>query len=161
MNNKEILTLLTRIENIHTGEPWFGRSVMELLKETEPDNANTSVHIPSGAEGHRLVEILWHMITWASFTLKRIQKDKKEDLAATELLDWRTIDPRTHTWKKGIQTFQKILKDIIELLRKKEDPFLDEKVDYRHYNFRYLINGMIDHHIYHIGQIAYINKLMP
>ena len=56
--------------------------------------------------------------------------------------------------------FKAIHKKIINLLKKRDDAFLHEIVDYRKYDFRFLINGMIEHNIYHLGQIAYLNKLL-
>jgi hypothetical protein len=49
---------------------------------------------------------------------------------------------------------------IINLLRHKDDGFLSEMVDFRKYNFRFLLNGLIQHNIYHLGQIAYVKKLL-
>ena len=100
------------------------------------------------------------MITWVDFTLKRIEKDTINDLAAAEELDWRTINPKVHSWKKGLAEFSSIHKKIIAQLKKKEDAFLEEIVDYRKYNFRFLLNGMIEHTIYNLGQVAYLNKML-
>jgi uncharacterized damage-inducible protein DinB len=152
--NKEIKTIIKRIEEVNTGEPWFGRAVYTILDETDTNNVNIN---PNG--GHSINELLYHMITWADFTLRRINKDKDHDLAASEELDWRTIDPAVHTWKKGLREFKNLHTNIIGLLKQKEDSFLDEKVDYRKYNFRFLLNGMIEHTIYHLGQIAYLDKM--
>ena len=63
-------------------------------------------------------------------------------------------------WKKGIVAFKSTNSQIIKILKSKTDSFLDEKVDYRNYNYRFLVNGMIQHNIYHIGQIAYLKKLL-
>ncbi len=114
---------------------------------------------PNGAP-HSLIDLLYHMITWADFTLKRLEKDTIRDLKAAEELDWRTIDPKQHSWKKGLKEFKAIHKKIITLLKKKDDEFLTEKVDYRKYNYRFLLNGMIEHNIYHLGQIAYLKKTL-
>jgi uncharacterized damage-inducible protein DinB len=157
----EIQALISRIENINSGEPWFGRAVYTILDEVDPKKAFIKPSWPGGSEGeHSLADILYHMITWADFTLKRIQKEKKYDLAASEALDWRSIDPRVQTWKKGLTEFKTIHKNIISELKKKDDDFLHEIVDYRKYNFRFLINGMIEHNIYHLGQVAYLKKLL-
>jgi hypothetical protein len=59
-----------------------------------------------------------------------------------------------------LQEFRKIHTGIVEQLKTKDDSFLKEIVDYRDYNFRFLLNGLIQHNIYHIGQIAYIKKLL-
>jgi len=151
-----IQSIIKRLETVNSGEPWFGRPVYSLLEETDSKKAFTR---PGGSE-HSLAELLYHMITWADFTLKRIEKDQINDLAAAEELDWRSINPKIHTWKKGLAEFKAINKKIIALLNKKDDDFLIEIVDYRKYNFHFLLNGMIEHNIYHAGQIAYLNKLL-
>lgn len=154
--NNEIQSVIRRMETVNSGEPWFGRSVYSILEEVDPKKA----HARPGNSEHSLADLLYHMITWADFTLKRIEKDKINDLAAAEKLDWRVISPRVHTWKKGLAELKTIHKKIITLLQKKDDDFLREIVDYRKYNFRFLINGMIEHNIYHLGQIAYLKKLL-
>lgn len=154
--NAEIQSIIEKIKTITTGEPWFGRAIYTLLEEADPEK----VYIKPGNTEHSLAEIVYHMITWSDFTLKRIEKDPVNDLAAAEELDWRKIDPKIHTWKKGVAELKAIDKKIISLLKKKEDHFLEEKVDFRKYNFRFLINGMMEHNIYHLGQIAYLSKML-
>ncbi|MBC7873878.1 MAG: DinB family protein [Ferruginibacter sp.] len=154
--NNEIQSIIRRIENVNSGEPWFGRSVYSILEEVYPKQVYSK---PNNTE-HSIAELLYHMITWADFILKRIQKDKINDLAAAEELDWRVINPKVHTWKKGLAEFKVIQNKIIALLKKQNEAFLEEKVDYRNYNFRFLVNGMIEHNIYHLGQIAYLKKLL-
>ena len=154
--NKEIQSIIHNLQNVNSGTPWYGRSVYEMLEEIDP----AIVHKKPNDESHSLVELLYHMITWADFTLKRIEGDKIQDLAAFEKLDWREIDPAVHDWKKGIAQFKKIHEGIIAQLETKDDTFLKEIVDYRNYNFRFLLNGLIQHNIYHIGQIAYLKKLL-
>ncbi len=154
--NKETQSIIKKLETTLSGEPWFGRSVYAILEDV---NAKKVYIKPNNTE-HSLIELLYHTITWADFTLKRLEKDKINDLAADEELDWRIINPKIHTWKKGLAEFKSIHKKIIALLNKKDDDFLLEIVDYRKYNFRFLLNGMIEHTIYHLGQVAYLNKLL-
>jgi uncharacterized damage-inducible protein DinB len=154
--NKEIQALIRRIGNVHYGQPWFGRALVALLEEVDEKKVTTR---PMGS-GPSMLELLWHMNTWAGFTLKRLELDKEEDLASFEKLDWRTLDPRLHSWKKGVAVFKKTQKKIIGLLKKKEDAFLKEMVDYRNYNYQFLLNGMIEHNIYHTGQIIFLNKML-
>jgi len=153
---RKIEAIIKRLETVNSAEPWFGRAVYSLLEEVN----SRKVYIKPNNSEHSLIEILYHMITWAEFTLKRIEKNKIKNPTTAEELDWRRIDPKVHTWKKGITEFKAIHKKITELLKKKDDDFLNEIVDYRKYNFSFLINGMIEHNIYHSGQIAYLNKLL-
>ena len=154
--NQETRSVICSFEAILSGQPWFGRSVYEIFDEIDDSKAFIK---PNDTE-HSLAELLWHMNTWADFTLKRIQKDDNYDLTAAEELDWRTLDPKLHSWKKGIKEFKSLHTSIIKELKKKEDVFLDEKVDYRNYNFRFLLNGLIQHNIYHLGQVAYLGKML-
>lgn len=154
--NSAINSIINSLQNVNSGEPWFGRAVYEILDEVDEKKAAVK---PNNSE-HSLLELLYHMITWADFTLKRIEKDKINDLTAAEELDWRTINPKVHTWKKGLTEFKAIHKKIISLLKKKDDNFLLEKVDYRKYDFQFLLNGLIQHNIYHLGQVAYLNKIL-
>lgn len=158
--NSEINTLIQRIEMVNTGEPWFGKNVYKILDEVKTEKSTLSVTLNKGEPSHTCQELIWHMNTWAEFTLKRIEKDTDYDPAAAEKQDWRTIDTIFETWRKGVSTFKELQQKIIDLLKEKEDSFLDEKVDYREYNFRFLINGMIEHNIYHAAQIAFAYKLL-
>jgi len=153
---KEIGSIIKNLENILTGQPWYGRAVIELLDEVNPKTVNEK---PGGSD-HSLLELLYHMNTWTEFTLNRLRGDRDNDLAASEALDWRKIDPKKHSWKKGMTEFKRLNRAIITVLKTKDDDFLKEIVDYRKYNYRFLLHGMMQHHIYHIGQIAYINKLL-
>jgi len=154
--NKELQSIIGNLEKVNTGQPWYGRAVYEMLEEID----TAIVYKKPNDNSYSLAELLYHMITWADFTLKRIEGDKEKDMAAFEELDWREINPRIHTWEKGISEFKGIHKKIVELLNEKDDKFLGDIVDYRKYNFRFLLNGLIQHNIYHIGQVAYIKKLL-
>ena len=154
--NKEIQSIIRNLENTLDGDPWFGRPVYAILREVD---SSIAFKKPS-AGSHSLTELLYHMLAWAEFTLNRIEKDRINDLAAFEKMDWREIDPKIHDWDEGLAAFIAAHQQIIALLQDKDDAFLNEIVDYRQYNFRFLLNGLIQHNIYHLGQVAYLRKLL-
>jgi uncharacterized damage-inducible protein DinB len=153
---KEMLTIINEMETVLDGEPWFGRAVYEILQEVDASKA----FVKPGPDAHSMVELLYHMITWAEFTLKRIEKDQSFDLEASEKLDWRQIDPQIHGWEEGLSQYIAIHQQILAHLKEKEDAFLNEKVDFRKYDYRFLLKGLVQHNIYHLGQIAYVKKLL-
>lgn len=154
--NNETQSIIRNLEITLDGEPWFGRSMYAILREIDESLAYTKPN----SNSHSLIELLYHSLTWAEFTLKRIERDKTNDLVTFEKLDWREIDPQIHNWEEGLSAFIAAHQQIIALLHTKQDSFLEEKVDYRNYNFRFLLNGLIQHNIYHLGQIAYLHKLL-
>ncbi|MGZ8518239.1 MAG: DinB family protein, partial [Chitinophagaceae bacterium] len=110
--NKEIQSIIRNLENTLDGTPWYGRPVYAILREVDSSIAYKK---PS-AESHSLMELLYHMLTWAEFTLKRIEKDDINDLAAFEKLDWREIDPKIHDWDEGLGALIATHQQMIALL---------------------------------------------
>jgi uncharacterized damage-inducible protein DinB len=154
--NNEVQFIRSTLHGVLTKEPWFGRAVYVILNEVNPATVFTK---PSPGS-HSLIELLYHMNTWALFTQKRLEKSKELDSATADSLDWRVIDPALHSWEKGLEEFKAIHTRILELLDGATDDLLNETVDFRKYNFRFLLNGLIQHTIYHLGQVAYVSKLI-
>ncbi len=155
MNNKEVQSIITNLERVLNGQPWYGEAVMPILRKIHP-----AVVYINPTNSHAAIEILYHMITWAEFTLSRVQKKQDYDLETAEQMDWRSIDPKIQTWAKALDEFEQLHKQLIAELQTKDDAFLNEMVDYREYNFRFMLNGLIQHNIYHLGQIAFLKNLL-
>jgi hypothetical protein len=151
---KEIEIIVQSLRETLYGEPWFGKSFFEIVKQIAPSAAFVKPN-----DQHSLAELLYHMITWSEFA-ENIFKENKRSVKIFDQLDWRAIDPQKDTWENGLEIFKTVNENIIALLMTKEDSFLDEAVAERKYNVHYLLNGLIQHHIYHLGQIAYINKML-
>jgi len=155
--NKEIQYIIKTFESTLSGQPWFGRAVYEILVEADESKVHTK---PNGTE-HSMIELLWHMNTWAAFTLAALENRSIEEMKAIEANDWREIDLKIHTWQKGLDQLKATHKRIVELLNQKtDDTFLKDIVPLRKYNFRFLLNGLIQHNIYHLGQVAYLKKML-
>jgi hypothetical protein len=59
-----------------------------------------------------------------------------------------------------MEDLKEITQQIVTVLETKNDAFLSETVRKRKFNYRFMLNGLIQHNIYHLGQIAYISKLL-
>jgi len=114
---------------------------------------------PSGQ--HSILELLWHMITWKEFTISRLRPNAANDLNYFELNDWRQLDHTDKSLlKKGLERFHQLHKELVEITWQQRDDILFKRVEERNYDFRKLLLGVIDHDIYHLGQIAYVTKLL-
>ena len=149
--NKEIQGIVTHLQEVLEGEPWYGRPVYALLGEVNPSLA----HARTANNQHSLADLLYHMLTWTEFTLAAVQGKSEAEMRAFDSLDWREVHHLDHTWDKGIDAFKEANRQLIELLKTKDDSLLDKTVPARKYNYRHLLNGLVQHHIYHIGQVAY------
>lgn len=153
---KEVRSIISNLQNTLSGEPWFGRAIYPIMEEVDVSKVYTK---PNDTE-HSLIELLYHMITWANFTLFQLKNASPEEIKAAESMDWRETDPKNHSWEKGMTEFKETHQQIVSILETKNDEFLAEMVKGRKFNYRFMLNGLIQHNIYHLGQIAYLNKLL-
>jgi uncharacterized damage-inducible protein DinB len=154
MATDKIQSISRRFATVLQGQPWYGTAVYTTLQQVNPEK----VYKKTGASPHSIIDILYHMITWTEFAVNRVEKERVNDLSYSEKMDWRDIDPAIHTWENAMTDFKALNDRLLQLLQTKEDAFLNETVDYRNYNFKVLLLGLADHHIYHIGQIALLKN---
>jgi uncharacterized damage-inducible protein DinB len=153
--NTEILFLQEQLKDTFEGDPWFGRNVKALLAESDE-----TIAFEKPNQQHSILDLVWHMITWREFTISRLRHDEK-DLRYFETNDWRALDPTDKSLlKKGLQRLEETQNELVELMQQQNDAVLTQRVQGRDYDFRKLLHGIIQHDIYHSGQIAYLVKLL-
>ncbi|MGN6401910.1 MAG: DinB family protein [Flavisolibacter sp.] len=151
----EMQFLTEQLKDAFEGDPWFGRNVNALIGEV-----NEAIAFEKPNDQHSIVELLWHMINWREFTISRLKKDAKE-LHYFETNDWRALDHSDKSlWQQGLQRLRQTQSELLEIIQAQKDEMLDQNVEERNYNFRKLLNGILQHDIYHLGQIAYIKKML-
>jgi uncharacterized damage-inducible protein DinB len=156
MMDKEIQFLIAQLKDSYGGDPWFGRNAKALLNEVSEQDA---LQKPAGE--HSILELVWHMITWREFTISRLQHSPGKDMQYFEQNDWQELDhSNTGLWRQGLDRLQETQNELIGLLDQQDQSLLEKIVDERMYNFRKLLYGLIQHDIYHFGQIAYIKKMI-
>ncbi|MGZ3838068.1 MAG: DinB family protein [Flavisolibacter sp.] len=153
---KEIQYLAEQCRDAWEGDPWFGRNALTLLREVGEDQA-----FERPGDQHSILELVWHMITWKTFALSRLQKENRTELYYFEANDWRELDHSDKTlWRKGLEHLYRVQEEWMDKLQQQDDALLDQEVPERNYNFRKLLNGVLQHDIYHLGQIAFLKKLI-
>lgn len=155
-DNKEILQLTGQLRTAFNGDPWYGKSLTALIAEVDEAFAFQK---PAGQ--HSILELLWHIITWKEFTVSRLQNGNSGDAHKFEELDWRPLDHADPgLWPLGLQRLTEVHNTLADVLEQQTDDLLARQVKDRAYDFRCLLSGIIQHDIYHAGQIAYILKLL-
>ena len=152
----EINHLSKTCQAVYSGNPWFGRNMKIILSEID---SITALQRPNGQ--HSVLELLYHVINWREFTINRLKPEKNKTSAYFGKNNWRKLDHADATlWDKGLQRLELTQQKLITLFRDLNEEDLSEIVAERKYDIRYLLNGLIQHDIYHLGQIAYLKKLL-
>ena len=153
--NNELKMYAAQLNENFSGEPWFGRNIQAILKEINEDIASQK---PNGQ--HSILELLYHMINWRLFTINRLEKSTAT-VKSFEENDWQVLDHHDKSlWQKGIEQLNDTQQRLLNLINTMKDEDLQSPVHERDYENRTLINGIIQHDIYHLGQIAYIKKML-
>ncbi len=152
----EIQNVIDACKETYAGDPWFGRSAKKILSEI---TAEESLQKPNGQ--HSILELLYHMINWREFTISRLQPEKGKNSDYFGKNDWVDLDHNDKTlWKSGLKHLEKTQKELLKLIELLEEEKLTKIVPERKYDFSYLLHGVVQHDIYHIGQIAYAKKML-
>jgi uncharacterized damage-inducible protein DinB len=153
----KINEFINRFEEIYSGNPWYGNSMSEVLKNISPQNAVKKINPHS----HSIVELVYHIINWRNFTIKKLQGDKDYDVKQNDDNDWRILDYNNNNlWKESLTEFERTHNALMAELKNFREEALIEIVPTRKFSFEYLLGGLIQHDVYHLGQISLINSIL-
>ena len=154
--NREVLLIAEQIKDAYEGNPWYGRNMKQLLSEI-----GETIAFEKPAGQHSILELLWHMIAWKEFIISRLRTDNDKPLHYFEERDWMQLDHSDKKlWKEGLKKFHELHTELVDIIWQQKDELLAQKVSERNYDFRKLLHGIVEHDIYHIGQVAYIVKML-
>ena len=155
---RDKVELLTeKIEKVYSGSPWYGNSIKSVLKDIDPKTAFTK----AARNVHTIAELVAHIIAWREFVISKIKGDNDFKITQKLSFDWQRIDRNEKTaWKSLLNTLEKNQNEILTTLKKLDDGFLKLPVSRRRYDNEFLIEGGIQHDIYHLGQISLLKKMI-
>lgn len=147
--------MIRELSEAFEGEPWYGQSVMRKL-ENVPYKIGYKTCIPNS---HNVAQIIGHLIAWKTFVLEKIKANEDFSIEIDSNMDWPILEVRTRKEWEGLKSkLVMVQSQIYECLEKKKDNFLDQQVKGMNYTFEYLLRGLIQHDIYHLGQIGLIES---
>jgi len=159
----DIEDVITQLEEVFEGEPWYGPSVLKSLDMIPVALWNNKVE---GAS-HTIAELLYHMIDWRMFVIEKLKENELFSIEMNSEKDWRKhTSISLETEKKEVIDELRGTQDAIkQLLMTKPDTWMYEFVDGKDYKNEYMIMGGIQHDIYHLGQINFVftqlKKIIP
>jgi uncharacterized damage-inducible protein DinB len=151
----ETARLADQIRRALEGEAWHGDSLLELLAGVTAAQA-AAKPIPNA---HSIWELLLHISAWDGAVLRRTGG------AAVTLSDEENFpsikDTSEAAWKKAKEAVRQTHDDLVKAVSGFPDSRLNEQVPgktERYYNFYYMFSGIVQHELYHAGQIAFLKK---
>ena len=147
--------LADQIRRAFDGEAWHGDSVLEILSGVK---AATAAARPI-KNAHSIWELVLHITTWDDAIMRRMGG------TAYMPTDEQNFPPVKDTseaaWKKAVDQLKQTHARLVEAVAAFPDSRLQEKVpgkEPEYYNFYYMFSGIVQHELYHAGQIALLKK---
>ena len=155
----EIHRLLDQLEREHSGDPWHGSPLRDILDGVDAIQASRKP-IPGG---HSIWELVLHMTGW-----------KREVAARTGGApagmpadgDWPDVgEPTDARWRAALERLEEAHRALIAAIEKlPEAKLLDATNDPRNrplgagVSYYVLLHGVVQHDVYHAGQIALLKN---
>jgi uncharacterized damage-inducible protein DinB len=149
------------LQNVLSGDPWYGSPVYTILKGI---SFETAYEKPPGSV-HHIAGIVLHMIAWTEEVMDRMNGLPSGQPTSG---DWpETGNPDEQKWQNYVQDLKLVNVNLIGIIQnfppdQWNEPTNDERNREQGTGVTYeeLINGLIQHHIYHSGQIALLNRII-
>jgi len=153
----EIDRILDQMDRAFSGEAWHGPSLMSTLEGLSAEDA--SKHAIRGA--HSIWELVHHLGSWNGIVLHRL---RGEDVEVTAERDWPPVWEVSETsWRRAVENLAESQLRLRTFAASIEDDLLDRK-DQKTTGAstsRYIVlHGLIQHTLYHAGQIAILRKAL-
>ncbi len=150
--------LINQLNEVLAGNPWYGPNVYDTLAKVGFEAAYEK---PPGSI-HNIAGLLLHMIAWTEEVIDRLNGKTASDPASG---DWpETGAPDEQKWQNYVDDLKLVNVNLQGVISKFPDEQWSEQIDDQRgftpvATYEELVQGLIQHHIYHLGQISLLLRI--
>jgi uncharacterized damage-inducible protein DinB len=146
----ETARIADQLRRSYYGRAWHGPALSELLSGVTAKQASAK---PIAA-GHSIHQLVQHVTFWQRLTLGALHA---APIPRDESADWpATLDP----WESALTDLRTITDELAAAIDSFPVVKLENIVPGREYSFAFLLHGVVQHNLYHAGQIAILKKAL-
>lgn len=150
------MNYVTDFEQLYEKGAWFGDTYMEKLADVTEKEAFT----PPMKGVHTIAELVAHVIYWRTPIIKRLKGGKDYAASVDSPENWVPLDQlKAKGWKKILNDFGESQRELLNLLKQAKPGFFKEEYSPGN-SWDYVVDGIIQHDIYHLGQLALVKKMI-
>jgi uncharacterized damage-inducible protein DinB len=146
--------LIDQLETVFSGLPWYGDSMLDILEKIPPTLASVRV------QDRSMLLYLRHILVWREFTLRQLLGETSYTVEIGGELDWPIALPENESeWALALAQLKESQEHLLDALRRFPEERLPDIIPGRSFSFEFLVNGIAQHDIYHLGQISLLLRL--
>lgn len=152
--NKEVKHIADNLKAVFDGMPWHGNSLTTSLAEVDVAMA---FYRPLAGK-HNIAELVAHLLVWRQFVVEILDKNYDSNVDIGAMADFPKVDKSERIWQElliQLDENQILMIDKINIL---SDVTLDYDIPKKPFTYRYLLEGIIYHDVYHCGQIGLLKS---
>jgi hypothetical protein len=148
--NAECVRIADQLQRAFHGNAWHGAPLRDLLAGVTAEQACRRP-LPSG---HTIWELVLHTSAWVNAASDATEGIPMPKLVGTEA-DWPHIPIESETaWNQAKEHLLASGERLAQAIARFDDARLQQAVPGRDYDFYHLFHGVVQHSLYHGGQIA-------
>ena len=149
-----IESFIDDFKEVYKGDPWSGISITKSLERIPWQDVNGKPE----TERKSIAEILLHIINWRIFVIAKIKENKPFTIRLNSQEDWTPIVINSDAeWEQLLERLEETQNIICSLLQGKSNYWFSEITAGKPYTNAYMMRGIIQHDMYHLGQINGLN----
>lgn len=151
-----IENIIKQLLDVKDADLWLDENFEKKLAEITKDNAFTR---PNPGL-HSAAELISHLITWRRVNISRLNGNTV-NMPVEHPDNWKTNEElRKIGWENLKNDFYQSQQEVVALLKGKDDKWLETVSTHYGKNFKYLLDGLIHHDFYHLGQLGLTIKFL-
>ena len=148
----EIERIEDQLRRSFEGEAWHGPSVLEALEKVTAEKAAARPL----AQVHTIWEVVLHIAATQELVIRRLQGDSTP-LSPEQ--DWPSVaDTGEKAWLSSLTALKRSYSELCQALSQVSDSLLDRAILPGHSSLYVTLHGLVQHNLYHAGQIALLKK---
>jgi hypothetical protein len=152
--NSECLRIADQVRRAFAGKAWHGPSLKKLLAGATAEQAQARPI----THAHSIWELVLHIEAWTRAALEAVNGAAIPIMLPPEK-DWPPVTGSSEeAWAGAVGHMFGTMEQLALAVEKFQDARLTESVPGRKYDFYYLFHGIVQHSLYHAGQIALLKK---
>ena len=148
---RAIERILIQLNAAYGGPAWHGPSLRELLDGVTEEQARAR----PVANAHTILELVVHIRAWMDAVSERLAGSERE-LTTEE--DWS--DVAQTSWPVVLEELDHAESRVCDAVARLRPEDLDKNVAGKKYSVYVLVHGLVQHNLYHAGQIALLKKML-
>jgi uncharacterized damage-inducible protein DinB len=149
----EIARIQDQLQRAYDGDAWHGPSLCAILCGVTAQKA-AAKPIPAS---HSIWELVLHVAVWQRIVVRRLAGETIVEIPEEQNFPL-VKDASEEAWRKTLEELRQAHRQLYDAIGRLSDERLGDIISGKGYTAYFMLHGVVQHNLYHAGQIAILKK---